>query len=351
MLQDKENEQFKAVHPWQEFIESFLVNKNQTFKEEVFDALGIEPGRRESRHDRTIEQCLKILGWESTNERGYSSNGYRPRLWKRKSAEKNSNFYKGVDRNARNNDISGESLDPPFDPPLDPKNNNNCSSAVIAGVIPFDPPFDPPKNGVDQKNNEQLEDFDPPFDPPLDPDRGVDRMVDRKTSSQGKGFGHFDPPSHQKVKNKKEIKKEIIQPHPSFKRIRGRIKVSGITGEWMIVYQIKESHINIEFTSPEGQRGSQGEFIQITERLTYQQFKARVEGAIWELEKGICGDRVFRVQVWSRDVDELEPKWIEGCKLVSVPNPPASTNFLFVSPDCRSIPKFGIDEFELMEDA
>lgn len=65
--------------------------------------------------------------------------------------------------------------------------------------------------------------------------------------------------------------------------------------------------------------------------------------------RGLIGDRNFRIKVWSRDVNDLEPKWIENCTLVSVPDPPTSTMFLFASLDGRPITKFGLDEFELME--
>ncbi|WP_414622065.1 VapE domain-containing protein [Calothrix sp. CCY 0018] len=349
-LQDKENEQFKAVHPWQEFIESFLINKIQTYKEEIFEALGIEPGRREARHERTIDQCLKILGWESTKERGYAANGYRPRLWKKIIAEKNINFEGGVDRNAQDNDIPKKTFDPPFDPPLDLKNNNNYSKPVVTVDPPNDPPFDPPKTGVDRKNEGQVTNFDPPFDPPLDPDRGVDRWVDRKISGRGKGFGHFDPPPPKKVENKKEEKKELIELHPSFDQNQNNLlKISGITGKWEVSYQRGQTHIHIKYLSPDKKKGRQSEFIQVRERLTYTHFREKVEGAIWELERGLVGDRLFRVEVMSNDMNELKPKLIEGCTLVSVPDVPDRTYFTFASPTGRVITKFGLNEFELME--
>lgn len=347
-LQDKENEQFKAAHPWQEYIDAFLVGREQTYLGEIFDYLEIEPGRREARHQRTVTDCLKIMGWEATKERGWGKNGSRPHLWKKKIQKNNSNFSCLVDRNAQDNDIPTTENDPPNDPPNDPLENKNYQNNVVVGFPSNDPPNDPLENLVDRKNEEQPNNYDPLNDPPHLVDQLVDRLVDRKFSGRDKGFGHNDPLDHQKVKNKKE---EKIPLHPSFDKNKSRsLKVVGMTGKWDISYKVNQNYIHIEYACPDGMKGKESDFIKLRERLTYKQFREKVEAAIWELERVLIGDRLFRVQVWSRHLDDLEPKWVEGCTLISVPNPPASTMFLFASPAGRAIPKSGLDEFELMEE-
>ena len=351
-LQDKENEQYKATHPWQEIIDAFLVGKVQTHQEELFELLQIEPGRREPKHGRQIRECLKVLGWESTNERGSWKNGSRPHLWKRKIQIENGFFGGKPDQNLSSNVMRRDLVDPPSDPPPDPvKNINNSPNAESTVYQPScldplnDPPSDPVKSEVESFSDNSNPLTDPPHDPVERVDRVVDQLVDQKECSQGKGFSQSDPVSHQIF----EIKNEKIQPHPSFKRISGRIRISGITGEWKVAYRIRETHINIEFTSPDKQKGSQKDFIEITERLTYKQFREKVEGAIWELERGILGDRPFRVKVWERKGSDYESKWISNCTLISVPEDAQQTYFLFATQEGRSITTFDLDEFELME--
>jgi predicted P-loop ATPase len=349
-LQDQENEQFKVQHPWMEPIEAFLANKEETYLGEIFDCLQLDPSRREARHQRTVTDCLKLLGWEATKERGYGKNGSRPHLWKKKNQKNNSNFNGLVDRNPSNNDISTETFDPLTDPPTDPLENNYVQDDDISSNTATDPltdPLDPPKNKTCDCSVNQLTVFDPPTDPVPLVDQVVDQLVDRKFSGRGKGFGHFDPLDHQNVENKKEI----ILLHPSFeKNETNSLKITGITGTWNVNYRIGTTHIHLKYVSPDKREGRQSEFIQRTHKLTYKQFREKVEAAIWELEKGLCCDRNFRVKVWTRDVNELEPKCVENCKLISTPNPPSSTMFIFASPSGRAIPKSGLEEFELMEE-
>ncbi|MBE9213732.1 DUF3854 domain-containing protein [Plectonema cf. radiosum LEGE 06105] len=348
-LQDKENEQYKAVHPWQETIESFLSGKSETYMGEIYDCLQLEPSRRETRHQRTIVDCLKILGWEATKERGYGKDGSRPHLWKKVNQKNNSNFYEAVDRNAPNDDISRESFDPLTDPLTDPLKNSNTPNNDISRES-FDPLTDPRTDPVKKETCDsgvnQLTVFDPPTDP-VDPvDRVMDRAVDRKFSGVGKGFGRFDPLDEKNDQNKKEK----IQLHPSFdKNQTNSLKIAGITGTWDVNYRVGTSHIHLKYVSPDKREGRQSEFIEKSHKLTYKQFREKVEAAIWELEKGLCCDRNFRVKVWSRDINELEPKWVDNCTLISTPNPPSSTMFTFASPSGRAIPKAGLEEFELME--
>ena len=186
-----------------------------------------------------------------------------------------------VDRNAQNNDISRESFDPLTDPLTDPLKNSNTPNNDISGESfdPLtDPRTDPVKNKTCDSRVSQLTVFDPLNDPLTDPLNFVDQLVDRKFSGRGKGFGHFDPLDEKNDQNKKEI----IQPHPSFKKRRGNLKIEGMTGNWDVSYRIKNTHIDIEFASPDEQPGNQPDFIQITEKLTYSQFRAKTEGAIWE---------------------------------------------------------------------
>ena len=216
----------------------------------------------------------------------------------------------------------------------DSKHNTSCPPTV--------PPTDPPQN----QNKYQTK---PTTAPPLPTVQVVDQVVDQPRYSGGKGFSPTDPPNHQKRKNKKEI----ISLHPSFDQNETNcLRVTGITGIWNVKYKIGTTHIHIEYVSPQNQKGRQPQFIEKRERLTYKQFRGQVEAAIWELERRIIGDRQFRVKVWARDKDihDTEEKWIYGCRLVSVPNPPKTT-FIFAAPNGRVIPKFGVDEFELMEEA
>ena len=143
-----------------------------------------------------------------------------------------------------------------------------------------------------------------------------------------------------------------ISVHPSFEENKNNsFKIQGITGKWNVKYELDSQHIHITYISPDAREGSQEEFIELTERLTLKEFREKVESAIWELERGLLCDRNFRVQGRFRvkGSSEMEPRWIEGCKLISVPNPPNSTIFLFSMPNGKNTHIFGLDEFELME--
>ena len=126
------------------------------------------------------------------------------------------------------------------------------------------------------------------------------------------------------------------------------MRISGISGKWEVTYQIGLEHIHINYSNGE-KKGIESCFTEITDRLTYESFRESVESAIWELEKGIIDDRTWRVKVWCRDlINELEPKWINGCKLIEVPKPSEdSKHFVFNSPDGQKIIKLGLGEFEL----
>ena len=321
-LQDKENEQFKASHPWQEIIESFLCGKSQTYIEEIFDYLEIERGRRERRHERQIVECLKILKWEKTGERPYIK-GQRRWEW-RKVDEKNNSSDRPMDYKPENKEYTRDTDCPPNSPP----------------VVHY--------QSIPTKDTHQPSVFD---SPPPEHRPVVDHVVDSPETPSDKEHSSYSPSVHQKDKKNKGFKKEVIPLHPSFDQNEtNRLRVNGITGIWNVKYEVGTTHIDIEYVSPENKKGRQPQFIQKKERLTYKQFREQVEAAIWELERKIIGDRKFRVEIWSRDKDELEPKWIEGFTLISVPNPPAQTYFQFATPDGTLITKFGIDEFELMEE-
>lgn len=151
------------------------------------------------------------------------------------------------------------------------------------------------------------------------------------------------------LNNQNVVQNERIEPHPSFeKNKKSYFSIEGILTKWNVNYTIDRQHIHLKYSSSEGS-GEVKEFIELTERLTLKQFRSRVEDAIWELERGLIGDRPFRVKVWSREVDDLEPKWISNCTLISVPSGAKQTYFLFATREGRSITKFGLDEFELME--
>lgn len=317
-LQDKENEQFKASHPWQEILESFLIGKSQTYLGEIYDCLEIEKGRREARHDRQIRECLKILGWEKSGERPYI-NGCRHWTWI-KIRDKNNNPSGLLDHKEQSIEYTRDT-DGPVDGP---------------SVAQYQP--------TTTNNTEQLSVFNSPVE---STGQVVDQEVDHSNSPPHKEYSQDGPVVHQKVKNKKEI----IPLDPSFDKNKNRsLKIAGITGKWDVSYSVSRNHIHIKYVSPDKKRGEEAEFIEIWERLTYKHFRGKVESAIWELERKLISDRSFRVKVWSRNINELEPKWVCGCKLVSVPNLPGTTTFLFASPDGRSIPKFAIDEFELEQE-
>lgn len=322
-LQDKENEQFKASHPWQEIIESFLMGKDQTYLGELYDCLEIEKGRREARHQRQIAECLKILGWEKTGERPYIK-GERRWEW-RKTKEKKCNSNGLVDYKPENKDSTS---------------NTSC---------PLDSPPVVHHQSIPTNNTEQLSVFD---SPPESTGQEKCNVLDSPERPLGKEHSHRSPVVHQKVKKNKGFKKEVVQLHPSFDKNKNRsLKITGMTGSWDVSYKVSQNHIHIEYVSPDNQRGEEAEFVEIWERLTYKHFREKVESAIWELERKIIGDRQFRVKVWSRDIRELEPKWIDGCTLVSVPIlPNTRTYFSFATSDSQVITKFGLDEFELMEE-
>ncbi|MEM9925631.1 MAG: DnaB-like helicase N-terminal domain-containing protein [Cyanobacteria bacterium P01_D01_bin.50] len=137
-----------------------------------------------------------------------------------------------------------------------------------------------------------------------------------------------------------------VKPHPSFAENKtNTLKVMGITGDWKVKFEICGNHIDIEYCSSE-KSGKQSEFIELSEKLTFEGFRSYVESAIWELEKGLVNDCTFSVQVWTKNMDELEPKEVKGCKLITVPKPPDSY-FAFTSPSGRIIHKFGVEEFKM----
>ena len=221
-LQDKENEQFRASHPWQEIIESFLIGREQVYLGQIFDLLEIEKGKREARHERQIRECLKILDWEASKERGYGPNGSRPRLWKPKNKKESSVFSHQVDQNLSNDVRTRFFVDPPTDPPTDPLKKQldllNPESNVYQDIQidpPTDPPTDPPKIQIDPPT-------DPPTDPPLLVDQVVDRLVDQPESAPAQEHSPTDPPNHLKVENKKNILEPKIDdpltklPDPKF---------------------------------------------------------------------------------------------------------------------------------------
>ncbi|MGB6301553.1 MAG: VapE domain-containing protein [Rivularia sp. (in: cyanobacteria)] len=374
-LQDKENEQFKATHPWHEIIESFLTGKHQTYLGELYDYLEIEKGRREARHQRQITECLKILGWEKTGARPFFK-GERHWEWK-KTKENKCNFDGLVDTKPQKTDSTSNASCPPDCPSvvhhLSMPTNNTAQPSVFdcppeqggqeksKVVDTLESPSAkehshhcPPVHQKNKKSKEFKEEIIQPISCPPDcpPEQGGQeecKVVDTLESPSAKEHSHHCPPVHQKNKKSKEFKKEIIQPHPSFgENKQNYFRITGITDKWNVFFEVDRQHIHIKYASSLG-AGDVREFIQLTERLTLKQFREKCEGAIWELERETVGDRVFRVKVWSREVTELEPKWIDGCKLVSVPSPPGKLMFIFADPNGRVIPIAGLDEFELME--
>lgn len=147
-----------------------------------------------------------------------------------------------------------------------------------------------------------------------------------------------------------ESSSDDIPIHPSFEdNETNSMRITGMTGTWSVEYEVDAKHIHIKYSCGD-KKGIQEEFIQIHERLTYQIFREKVKSAIWELERVLIGNRQFRVKVWSRDVNELEPKWIYGCTLVSVPIlPNTRTYFSFATADGQVLTKFDLTDFKLLE--
>ena len=317
-LQDKENQQFKASHPWQEIIESFLVGREQTYIGQIFDLLEIEKGRREARHERQIRECLKIIGWEASSERGYGPNGSRPRLWKRKNQKENSFFNGQVDLN-----LSGD----------------------VRTRFFVDPPIDPLKIQMDLLNSENdvCQDIhtDPPIDPPTDPllllDQVVDQVVDQPEIPSTEEYSPTDPPDHQKVENKKDISpQEIDDPLKKLPEPK-TYKFEGILGEWkceIIPKRKCKHHTQTDFilTRPDELQSK------ITHNITNGWHEAQrvAHQAIQGYERSLVEDGTIACEVnqFTPDVD----RWIKGCSLIEIPNPPISLWYLFESPCGERIP-------------
>ena len=325
-LQDKENQQFKASHPWQEIIESFLVGREQTYIGQIFDLLEIEKGRREARHERQIRECLKIIGWEASSERGYGPNGSRPRLWKRKNQKENSFFNGQVDLN-----LSGD----------------------VRTRFFVDPPIDPLKIQMDLLNSENdvCQDIhtDPPIDPPTDPllllDQVVDQVVDQPEIPSTEEYSPTDPPDHQKVENKKDISPQEIDD-PLKKLPEPRIyELQGISGKWRCDFVAtrkckKHTTVNFTYTFPDGDTISHSE--KITGGVSEMEVIAHRNMQIFERE-------TIRVNgITCTVLDAMTGELVEGCTLIGLPKLPEATFYYFKSPSGQVLKVVGEDEFKVV---
>lgn len=142
--------------------------------------------------------------------------------------------------------------------------------------------------------------------------------------------------------------KETGNIHPSFDRSKNQLSVNGLTDRWNVKYRFGATHIHLEYEQKDGGvKGRSSEFIQHSPKLTFKQFREKVEAAVWKLEfDSLTGDRDFKVEQIVHRADDCEKVWVEGCKLVSVPNPPTDTMFTLKKED-RIIRVAGIDELEL----
>ncbi|MEM7578338.1 MAG: VapE domain-containing protein [Cyanobacteria bacterium P01_A01_bin.80] len=318
MLQDKENEQFKVSHPWQELIYSFLLGKQQTYLAEIFDFLQIEPGRREARHERLIRDCLKVLGWEATEERG-AINGTRPRLWK-KNQIKNDYLGGQVGQDCHNLDSEEVSACPPNVPPAHPSKTGGTDLLEI-NPVPLHPTTCPTTPQVGQVVGSPKEPSDTGSDSPIPP-----AHLNNQNQIKNNSGNKTDDPL-----------KKLPEPKT--------YELQGIVHKWKCDFIPKrkcKKHTQVEFiyTFPDGDTISHQE--KITGGVSEMEVIAHRNMQIFECEAMKVNDITCTV------LDVMSDKWITGCTLTGLPKPPVATFYYFKSPDGKMLKVAGEDEFKVV---
>ncbi len=370
-LQDSENHQYKVKPPIFEDVESYLVGRDQSSVMEIYDVLGIEPGRKDRRKDQEIHDCFTLLGWERTDKRG-SYKGRRPWLWMPKGKQDNFLDPKVMDHMDH------------FPQEPDIARAKGCPRDVHEVYMTRSIPPDVTPSSGEQDLPPKLEDDPLSMDHLESNVHSMDHLMDTPPPSQGKDFSQSDPCDPSLLEKDKKLEHDASNPeslrirsdsssgdvtaiaqqvkveneggtsmalHPSFQKNKSNtLKVHGLTGRWIVRYEFEQKKIHITFTTPGGQEVKEKDFCNLHWSLTLDVFKPMVRAGIYDLEmRELLQDKSFEVQRRKYDEDEgyvFVP--VPGCKLVGTPAPSGGP-FVFETPDGERFPIFSTDEFKIAD--
>jgi replicative DNA helicase len=168
-----------------------------------------------------------------------------------------------------------------------------------------------------------------------------DHKDDHRGNQQVITHEHLGSPSteydHQSVSSASATK----LPNPIEVEING---IGGMSKATLVVTKIHSTGkaFKVECELPDGTTKTLHQKKKLTG--TKQQAEETAREILTQWQSEVLASRRFKV----RQIGIEDYVWVEGCKLVSLPNPPVKTYYLFVTPNGDRITVAGDDEFEVM---
>ncbi len=335
-LQAEANKEYQSSDPWEEVISLYVKNKEGiTTHDILLNALQIETGRQDKAAERRVSAVMRQNGWQQQRK---WVNGHALRCWFRK-VEKTS----GSSGSSGSTHIQqGFEHDPDSFPHLDHLDQYSQLSLTETTQPPVSDPDDPDtKKHLDhpEPSHSRL-DPDDPDDPDVLPNFSENNFVQSELTGDSSPGNCPEKCSYYKEFATKPF---IFKVQTDF----GTVEVSA---EPFHKFKNGQSKVWLRFETPDGQILTKV-IKTINDKRTLPRF-AEESGVIQAWEEQIKAAFTSKIDNPSckfkiRKLGDDDYEWIENCTLKSIPNPPASTNFIFRTPK-NTILTSHLGEFEEM---